>query len=333
MRLDVQAALVRGELVPGDVEVEDGVIVNVGLPGGTRGRIAVPGFVDLQVNGYGGVDFLSASTSDYDIAGNALLEGGVTAYQPTFITAPETATLDALRAMPANGSFPRVVGAHVEGPFLSPERLGTHPREHRRDPDLALLERLLDAGRVTEFTLAPELDGAGALITRLLEREIVVSAGHTNATAAEAHAAFDLGVSTVSPPLQRDAPLPLARPRSRRRRAYAARRLRADDRRRTPPRRGDGSPRVGSRRRPLRTRQRRDRRGRRCHGPYQLGDMAIGHGRGRAQPWGWASWQLHLWPGDLGPGYRPCQIETREQAGWRSAALDSKQDRGESGNR
>jgi len=198
MRLNVQAALVRGELVPGDVDVEDGVIVAVGLAGGTRGRVAVPGFVDLQVNGYGGVDFLSASTLDYETAGTALLEGGVTAYQPTFITAPEEVTLDALRAMPANGSFPRVVGAHVEGPFISPERLGTHPFEHRRDPDLALLDRLLDAGRVTEFTLAPELPGADVLIKRLLDREIVVSAGHTNATAAQAHAAFDLGVSTVS---------------------------------------------------------------------------------------------------------------------------------------
>ena len=106
--------------------------------------------------------------------------------------------LDALRAMPANGSSPRVVGAHVEGPFLSPERLGTHPREHRRDPDLALLDRLLDAGRVTELTLAPELPGAEALIQRALERGAVVSAGHTNATAAQAHAGFDLGVSTVS---------------------------------------------------------------------------------------------------------------------------------------
>ena len=198
MRLDVQAALVRGQLVAGDVEVEDGAITAVGLAGGTRGRIAVPGFVDLQVNGYGGVDFLAASTLDYETAGDLLLQGGVTAYQPTFITAPERVMLEALRAMPANGSFPRVVGAHVEGPFLSPERLGTHPLEHRRDPDLALLERLLDAGRVTELTLAPELAGADALITRLLEREIVVSAGHTNATAAQAHAAFDLGVSTVS---------------------------------------------------------------------------------------------------------------------------------------
>jgi N-acetylglucosamine-6-phosphate deacetylase len=198
MRLDVEAALVRGELVPGDVEVVDGLVVDVGLPSSARGRVAVPGFVDLQVNGYGGVDFLSASAADYDTAGTALLEGGVTAYQPTFITAPEAVLLDALRGMPANGSFPRVVGAHVEGPFLSAERLGTHPREHRRDPDLALLDRLLDGGRVTEFTLAPELPGADVLINRLLERGIVVSAGHTNATAAQAHAAFDLGVSTVS---------------------------------------------------------------------------------------------------------------------------------------
>src|SRR5204863_7632978 len=91
VRPDVEAALVRGELVPGDVEVADGTIVEVGLPAGVRGRIAVPGFVDLQVNGFAGVDFLSASTSDYETAGDALLEGGVTAYQPTFITAPESA--------------------------------------------------------------------------------------------------------------------------------------------------------------------------------------------------------------------------------------------------
>ena len=198
MRLEVEAALVGGVLVPGDVEVGDGVVVDVGLPTTARGCVAVPGFVDLQVNGYGGVDFLSASAADYEVAGAALLEGGVTAYQPTFITAPEGVLLDSLRAMPANGGSPGVIGAHVEGPFLSPERMGTHPPLHRRDPDLELLDRLLDAGRVTEFTLAPELAGADALIRRLLERGVVVSAGHTNATAEQAHAAFDLGVSTVS---------------------------------------------------------------------------------------------------------------------------------------
>jgi len=198
MRLGVEAAIVRGELVPGDVAVDEGVVVDVGLGGGARGHIAVPGFVDLQVNGFGGVDFLAAGGGDYARAGEALLQTGVTAYQPTFITAAESTIVDALRAMPPNGSAPHVVGAHLEGPFLSAERLGTHPLEHRRDPDLELLDRLLDGGRVTEFTLAPELAGAGEVIRRLLERGIVVSAGHTNATAEQAHEAFDLGVSTVS---------------------------------------------------------------------------------------------------------------------------------------
>jgi N-acetylglucosamine-6-phosphate deacetylase len=198
MRLGVEAALVRGELVAGDVDVEDGVVVDVGLAAGTRGRIAVPGFVDLQVNGFGGVDFLAAATEDYVRAGEALLHTGVTAYQPTFITAAESTIVDALRALPVNGARPRILGAHLEGPFLSPERLGTHPQSHRRDPDLDLLERLLEPGGVTEMTLAPELPGAGAVIRRLLERGVVVSAGHTNATAAEAHDAFDLGVSTTT---------------------------------------------------------------------------------------------------------------------------------------
>jgi len=198
MRLGVEAALVRGELVAGDVDIEDGVVVDVGLAGGARGRIAVPGFVDLQVNGFGGVDFLAAATEDYQRAGEALLHTGVTAYQPTFITAAEATIVDALRALPVSGARPRILGAHLEGPFLSPERLGTHPQSHRRDPDLDLLERLLEPGGVTEMTLAPELPGADAIIRRLLERGVVVSAGHTNATAAEAHDAFDLGVSTTT---------------------------------------------------------------------------------------------------------------------------------------
>jgi N-acetylglucosamine-6-phosphate deacetylase len=198
VRLDVEAALVGGILVRGDVEIEDGVVVDVGLAGGRRGRVAIPGFVDLQVNGFGGVDFLAASGADYAQAGEALLQTGVTAFQPTFITASEGTILDALRAMPPNGSTPHVIGAHLEGPFLSSERLGTHPFEHRRDPDLELLDRLLDLGRVTAMTLAPELAGAGAVIRRLLERGVVVSAGHTNATVEQANDAFDLGISTVT---------------------------------------------------------------------------------------------------------------------------------------
>jgi len=198
VRLGVSAALVRGALVAGDVEIEAGSVAAVGLLPAGSGGIAVPGFVDLQVNGYGGVDFLSADADGYRRAGEALLLAGVTAYQPTFISSSEAALVDALRRLPLGGPGPRVLGAHLEGPFLSPERPGTHPLEHLRTPDVALLDRLLEAGPVTQMTLAPELPGSELLIARLRERGVVVSAGHTNATAEEAHRAFDLGVSGVT---------------------------------------------------------------------------------------------------------------------------------------
>jgi N-acetylglucosamine-6-phosphate deacetylase len=197
MRIGVEAALVDGILLGGDVEVEDGRITAVGLAGAGRG-VAVPGFVDLQVNGFGGVDFLDADAGGYRRAGDALLETGVTAYLPTLITSPEEQIVAAMREVPLGDTRPRILGMHLEGPFLSPSRLGTHEASARRDPDAALLERLLDAGPVRLMTLAPELAGAEALIDRLLERGITVSVGHSDATAEQANAAFDRGARSVT---------------------------------------------------------------------------------------------------------------------------------------
>jgi N-acetylglucosamine-6-phosphate deacetylase len=198
VRLGVEAAVVDGVLVAGDVAIADGTIADVAL-GKRSGRgIAVPGFVDLQVNGFGGVDFATADADGYRRAGEALLETGVTAFQPTFVTAPEADLIAALEEIPSDPIGPRIIGAHLEGPFLSPTRLGAHLAAARRDPDRALLERLLAAGPVTQMTLAPELDGALELIDVLQGRRIVVSCGHSNATAAEAAAAFDRGVRTVT---------------------------------------------------------------------------------------------------------------------------------------
>jgi N-acetylglucosamine-6-phosphate deacetylase len=197
-RLGVEAALVDGVLVRGDVEVEDGRITGIGVASSTGRGIAVPGFVDLQVNGFGGVDFLDADAAGYRRAGEALLETGVTAYLPTLITSPEQQLLAAMAEVPVGESRPRILGLHLEGPFLSPNRLGTHEASARRDPDPALLDRLLDAGPVRLMTLAPELEGAGLLIDRLLDRGVAVSLGHTDATAAQAHAAFDRGARSVT---------------------------------------------------------------------------------------------------------------------------------------
>jgi N-acetylglucosamine-6-phosphate deacetylase len=196
MRLGVEAALVDGRLVRGDVEIEAGIITAVGLEGGGAG-VAAPGFVDLQVNGFAGVDLARADTSGYARAGEALLETGTTAYQPTFISAPVEELVAAVAGIPDVGVGPRILGGHVEGPFLSPARHGVHDPGTFIPPDRGVLERLLDAGPVRQMTLAPELPGALALVDALVARGVTVSAGHSDASAAEAHLAFDRGVATV----------------------------------------------------------------------------------------------------------------------------------------
>jgi N-acetylglucosamine-6-phosphate deacetylase len=198
MRLGVAAALVGGELVGGDVEVVDGRVaaVAVAAPGGSG--IAAPGFVDLQVNGYAGVDFSAPGEDGYEVAGAALLAGGVTAFQPTIVTAEVDSMRDSLAQVRAIERGPRLIGAHLEGPFISPSRPGAHDPSAIRPPDLAALEALLDGGGVTQVTLAPELPGALDLVEALVARGITVACGHTEADAAAAHLAFDRGASAVT---------------------------------------------------------------------------------------------------------------------------------------
>jgi N-acetylglucosamine-6-phosphate deacetylase len=88
VKLGVGHALVDGALVPGDVTIDDGRVVAVGLAGGGRG-IAAPGFVDVHIHGFAGVDFATADAEGYRRAREALLETGVTSFHPSFITAPE----------------------------------------------------------------------------------------------------------------------------------------------------------------------------------------------------------------------------------------------------
>jgi N-acetylglucosamine-6-phosphate deacetylase len=198
MRLGVAAALVGGELLDGDVEVVDGLVAAVGLGAPHGSKIAAPGFVDLQINGYAGIDFSAPGEDGYAVAGAALLRAGVTAFQPTIVTAGIDSMLDSLARVPAADPGPRLIGAHLEGPFLSPARPGAHDKSALRPPDLALLDKLLAAGPVTQMTLAPELPGALDLVDALRKRGVTVSLGHTDADAAAADLAFDRGASAVT---------------------------------------------------------------------------------------------------------------------------------------
>ena len=198
MRLGVEAALVGRELIPGDVEIVDGRVANYGLASDNGSGIASPGLRRSPGERVRRRRLPRGGRGRLPLAGEALLETGVTAFLPTFITAPEEQLVAALSEVPINGNVPRILGVHLEGPFLAPSRLGTHPAASRRDPDRALLERLLAAGPVRLVTLAPELPGADVLIDLLQAHGVTVSCGHTDANAREANAAFDLGVHTVT---------------------------------------------------------------------------------------------------------------------------------------
>ena len=163
-----------------------------------------PAFIDLQVNGHGGVDLLTAkSVEDVRIVSRSLFENGVIGYLPTIITSalPDAVRaiklIEEVRANPLPGEA-KILGTHLEGPFISVEKRGVHPIEHIVAPDLNLLKALLNAGLIKIVTIAPELPGAIPLIQYLVANGVVVSLGHTNANRSEAIAGFDAGAKTVT---------------------------------------------------------------------------------------------------------------------------------------
>lgn len=163
--------------------------------GGPEATIA-PGLIDLQVNGAFGHD-LSDPTADVARISAGLPASGVTAYLACVITSPVERygpCLDHLAlamVTPVDGA--RLLGVHLEGPFLSPRRPGTHTPGWLLPPSAALADAWLERGTVRLVTLAPELPGAIDLVRRLVARGVMVAIGHTDATWAEAAAAAAAG--------------------------------------------------------------------------------------------------------------------------------------------
>jgi N-acetylglucosamine-6-phosphate deacetylase len=165
------------------------------------GRYLVPGFIDCQVNGGGGVLFNDAPTvATIRRIGAAHRPFGTTGFLPTLISDDVQvmrAAVDAV-AQALDEQVPGVLGIHLEGPFLAPERKGVHDATKFRTPDEALTKLIasLGAGR-TLLTVAPERVSPD-VIAQLTADGVIVSLGHTAATYAAARAAFDAGARGVT---------------------------------------------------------------------------------------------------------------------------------------
>jgi len=187
------------------VLVDGGLIVDVmpsrKCPANLRQRKLdgdlLPGFIDLQVNGGGGILFNDHPTVDGIVAiGEAHRRFGTTGFLPTLISDDLGTVERAIRAVDVaiEQGVPGVLGIHIEGPFLNPARKGIHDASRFRTLDEQALRLLTSArhGRVL-VTLAPELAPPGA-IRALVDRGVVVAAGHTAATYDDVQAAFDEGL-------------------------------------------------------------------------------------------------------------------------------------------
>ncbi len=198
--LSQQALLIDGErivdLVPQSSLSLDLPVLDLG------GAHLSPGFIDLQLNGCGGVMFNDAITPEtLTIMHQTNLKSGTTSYLPTLITTSD-ADMQAAMAVVADyrqHSPHSVLGLHLEGPYLNPKRKGIHNGNYVRQPDQVMLEAIAAAGPevVRLVTIAVE-QAEPAQIRLLAERGIVVSAGHTDATYEQAQLGFEAGVSMVT---------------------------------------------------------------------------------------------------------------------------------------
>lgn len=183
----VAAAAELGVLSPGGVVLDAGRIVEVWAGPPRRGAVRLPeglllpGLVDLQLNGAFGIDLAVAGAEEILDLAAALPSEGVTAFLPTFVSAPLPVLEDRLRLVAAlrQGWRPpmaRILGVHLEGPFLAPQRAGAHDPSQLVDPTPDRVEALLEAGRgvLSVVTLAPERPGGLDAVRALAGRGIVV---------------------------------------------------------------------------------------------------------------------------------------------------------------
>lgn len=203
------------------VRCEGGAIRQVGalspLPGedvlDAGGAYVLPGFVDIHIHGFAGRDCMEGEDAVRAMS-RGLAGQGVAAFVPTTMSAPPDETRAALAGIGAVMNRPEpagaaVLGAHMEAPFLSPAYSGAQRAECMQRPSPEAYDALTQglSGYVRMMTLAPEVDGALALIEHLTRQGVVACCAHSGATSAQVHAAADAGLKQITHLFNAQSPL------------------------------------------------------------------------------------------------------------------------------
>ena len=209
----------NGTVLTPEREIADGVVIVQGdkiIAVGKRGEVEEPanaenidanngyispGLIDIHVNGANGADVSKVDSDTFSTMGNFFAKYGVTSFVGTTITSAPADIIKALQFARSHIKENKIDGAellgiHMEGPYISPEQSGAHPKQFLALPKPEHYLQFLEYSDVLlKMTIAPELEGAAQLVKDLRSRGIVVSAGHTNGIYSEMKDAIDAGVN------------------------------------------------------------------------------------------------------------------------------------------
>lgn len=176
--------------------------------------VVLPGFIDEHIHGAGGSDAMDGNTKDLAIIAETVAKEGTTAFLATTMTQSKENILKAMRAVKeyreaAGEQGARIVGVHLEGPFIAAAHKGAQPLEYVAAPDAKTFDEYNTAcgNAIKIITLAPETDGALDFIRHIVAQGTVVSVGHTGAKYAEVKAAMEAGATNVTHTYNAQSPL------------------------------------------------------------------------------------------------------------------------------
>ena len=166
--------------------------------------IVLPGFIDQHIHGAGGSDGMDATIADYETIAKTVAAEGTTSFVITTMTQSVENITKAMQAVKeyreGEHDGARVVGIHLEGPFIAPAFKGAQPLDYVAKPDVDVFKAYNEASgnAIKIVTLAPEVEGAAELIAYLMENGIVSSIGHTGAKCADIEKAIESGASNIT---------------------------------------------------------------------------------------------------------------------------------------
>ena len=197
----------NGVISNGSIEFDGEIIKKIsskplskkGIDG--ENKIAMPGFIDIHTHGSCGIDFMDAKEDDYKTIAEAFYSEGITSFLATTLTSDFDSMKRVARTVKnAKKSVPSLAGIHLEGPYINPIYKGAQNEAFIREPNIDELKELIKESNnnIRYITIAPEMNGSMEFIKYATSNNVVISAGHSNATFADIEEAIKNGLTNTT---------------------------------------------------------------------------------------------------------------------------------------